>query len=151
MISKATETNDNVNKLLDNLNTVSVSLDIARNEFSSLRNTQFIESRVYEEDETISTQDEVSEPVSSRLLCCIKVKLRFMLYLLKVWQFWGSNIRSLKYLVYLLQKEQKTETKEENVEDIKEAVLRGIELVDKYYEKVDVPGSDTEDETDFPK
>lgn len=35
--------------------------------------------------------------------------------------------------------------------DMKEAVLRGIEVVDKFFDKVEIPASDSEDETDFPR
>lgn len=34
---------------------------------------------------------------------------------------------------------------------MKEAVLKGIQVVEKYFEKVEIPESDSEDETDFPR
>lgn len=55
--------NDKIENLNENLGKVHLRVDLARNEFSSLRNTQFIECRVYEEDETLITEklkDEVS-------------------------------------------------------------------------------------------
>lgn len=55
MISKSNAISDNIDDLLNNLNNVSLRLDISKNEFQSLRNVQFIESRVYEEDETLET------------------------------------------------------------------------------------------------
>lgn len=57
-MDKATAVDNNVNSLLDDLARASLSLDIAKNKFLSLSNTQFIESRVYEDDETIITNEE---------------------------------------------------------------------------------------------
>lgn len=55
LLTKAEETNTNLNALLDNLNQVEINLDIVNNEFMGLHNTQFIESRVYEDDEIEET------------------------------------------------------------------------------------------------
>lgn len=63
MFANADETNSNLNNLLNNLESTSLKLDIARNKFLSLQNTQFIESRVYEDDEIGETQEE-TESVS---------------------------------------------------------------------------------------
>lgn len=53
MIKKTSEINTNLTNLNNNLDETSLKLNIARNEFQSLRNTQFIESRVYDDDETL--------------------------------------------------------------------------------------------------
>lgn len=84
---------------------MSLSLDIAKSKFLSLQNTQFIENRVYEDDET-----EVAETVDS-------------------------------------QKEKK-EGDTERKEIMRSAVLKGLSILDKYYEKIDVPASDSEDDDD---
>ncbi|KAF2882466.1 hypothetical protein ILUMI_23691 [Ignelater luminosus] len=109
LLSKAQDTNDNLNKLLEDLNSVSLNLDIVKNDFRSLHNFQFVESRVYEEDETLA-----SENVQANL------------------------------------KDDKPNNEEKQISDMKEAVLRGIEVVDKFFDKVEIPASDSEDETDFP-
>lgn len=54
--------------LLHSLDEVNLRLDLSQNEFQSLRNTQFIESRVYEDDETLDFKEEV------------KVRNTFVLY-----------------------------------------------------------------------
>lgn len=48
---------DKVDSLLNNLESVSLKLELTRNEFQSLRNTQFIENRVYEDDETLDSEE----------------------------------------------------------------------------------------------
>lgn len=63
MLNKATIVDNNVNTLLNDLSKASLSLDIARNKFLSLSNTQFIESRVYEDDETAASNEEKSPKV----------------------------------------------------------------------------------------
>lgn len=50
---------DNVDNLLHGLDEVSLKLSLSQNEFQGLRNTQFIESRVYEDDETLDYKEEV--------------------------------------------------------------------------------------------
>lgn len=44
--------------LSNTLDKTSLGLNIAQNEFQSLRNSQFIESRVYEDDETLPEVDD---------------------------------------------------------------------------------------------
>lgn len=60
---KAEEVNTNLNGLLNGLNKASLSLDVVKNEFGSLHNTQFIENRVYEDDETIHEEKQSDEAV----------------------------------------------------------------------------------------
>lgn len=57
MFEKVERTNENLNTLLDNVANADVRLNIARNKFRSLHNMQFIESRVYEDDETVSQEE----------------------------------------------------------------------------------------------
>ncbi|CAG9854071.1 unnamed protein product [Phyllotreta striolata] len=57
LLSKADILNDNVNNLLHGLDEVSLKLDICQNEFQNLKNTQFIESRVYDDDEALDSKD----------------------------------------------------------------------------------------------
>lgn len=89
--------------MTNNLSQTSLELDIAQNEFQSLRNSQFIESRVYEDDETLQAVVD----------------------------------------------ENKTEAEEKNedkTEEIRLAALKGLEVIDKYFEKLEVSVSDSEDE-----
>ncbi|XP_060533429.1 WASH complex subunit 2 isoform X2 [Cylas formicarius] len=65
VLNETVQISRNVDKLLDNVNDVGIRLDLAKNEFQSLRNSQFVESRVYEDDETIdgaSKSDNKGEP-----------------------------------------------------------------------------------------
>ncbi|KAJ8978797.1 hypothetical protein NQ317_015522 [Molorchus minor] len=57
LLSKTLTISDSVDGLLNELDEVGLRLDITHNEFQSLRNTQFIESRVYEDDETLDVQE----------------------------------------------------------------------------------------------
>ncbi|XP_030757396.1 WASH complex subunit 2 [Sitophilus oryzae] len=57
LIKETVTTSTNVDKLLRDLDVVHFKLDLTRNEFHSLRNTQFIENRVYEDDETLESED----------------------------------------------------------------------------------------------
>lgn len=52
-MSETEHLNQKVDNLLNNLEHVGLKLELTRNEFHSLRNTQFIENRVYEDDETV--------------------------------------------------------------------------------------------------
>lgn len=94
---------------MDNLNKASLRLDIAKNEFLGLQNRQFVESRVYEDDET-ATAEEQNETV-----------------------------------------EKKGENEDELTNDIREAILSGLDVIDEYYDKVEVSVSDSEDDTETPK
>lgn len=107
LLSKAEHTNNNLNKLLLGLDNASLALDEAKNDFRTLRNTQFIESRVYEDDETVPQEAKTQE------------------------------------------EEVDKQSKEEKVREVREAILGGIAVVERYFDKVEVPGSDSEDETDF--
>lgn len=95
-----------MNNLLNNLEETSLRLDIAKNKFLSLQNTQFIESRVYEDDET--EEQEKKDNVIDR-------------------------------------------KDEISVDILKSAVLKGIDIMNNYYEKVEVPASDSEDDNETPK
>lgn len=44
--------------LLNNVDEAGLKLDLAQNEFQNLKNTQFIESRVYDDDETLDSKEE---------------------------------------------------------------------------------------------
>lgn len=82
-------------------------MDIAKNDLLSLQNTQFIENRVQEEDETVECDNKI---------------------------------------------EESTKEKDEiSKEDLKNAVSRGLEAINFYYDKVDIPASDSEDDYDLPK
>lgn len=59
LFSRSVSISDNVDNLLHGLDEVNLKLSLSQNEFQSLRNTQFIESRVYEEDETLDFREEV--------------------------------------------------------------------------------------------
>ncbi|KAB0791810.1 hypothetical protein PPYR_03610 [Photinus pyralis] len=107
LLLKAEETNNNLNKLLSGLDNASLALDEAKNDFRTLRNTQFIESRVYEDDETVPQEAKTQDD------------------------------------------EVHKQSKEEKVREVREAILGGIAVVERYFDKVEVPGSDSEDETDF--
>lgn len=58
MFKKTKETDDNLNKLLRKLDETALRLDITKNEFLSLHNRQFVESRVYEDDESVEAKHE---------------------------------------------------------------------------------------------
>ncbi|KAF5286996.1 hypothetical protein FQA39_LY16110 [Lamprigera yunnana] len=60
LLAKAQETNNNLDAVVNKLDDASLSLEEIKNSFRSLRNTQFIESRVYEDDETASETKEES-------------------------------------------------------------------------------------------
>lgn len=73
-----------------------------------LRNTQFIESRVYEDDETMPIKPEPEK------------------------------------------EEVPKQTEADRLEEMKTAIFNGLEIIDKYYEKVEIPESDSEEDTDEP-
>ncbi|XP_050312174.1 WASH complex subunit 2 isoform X2 [Anthonomus grandis grandis] len=103
VISEAESLHDKVNNLLDNLENVTLRLELTKNEFQSLRHTQFIENRVYEDDETLDNEEQ--EP----------------------------------------KKQEPTEEDKEN--DLKQFISKGLKVMEKYYEKVELTFSDSEDET----
>ncbi|XP_018568410.1 WASH complex subunit 2 [Anoplophora glabripennis] len=103
LFSKTLLISNNVNNLLHSLDEVNLKLNLSQNEFQSLRNTQFIESRVYEDDETLDFKEEA-------------------------------------------QPEQKAPSDEEKEKLMRESVLEGLRVVDKYFERVEVSISDSEDE-----
>ncbi|KRT85058.1 hypothetical protein AMK59_1503, partial [Oryctes borbonicus] len=109
VFSEATTVDNNVNNLLNNLSKASLSLDIARNKFLSLSNTQFIESRVYEDDETLLSNEEKNEKEE-------------------------TNTNS---------------TEESNRNEMRLAALRGVEVINKYFDKVAVVDSDSEEDSDL--
>lgn len=120
LVTKSTEINDGLQNLTNSLDQTSLRLNIAQNEFQSLRNSQFIESRVYEDDETLPHR-EVDDKA-------------------KVKSFYKFN-----HLV-LIQVLQKEEVDVDRTEDLKCAALKGLEVLEKYYDKVEVSISDSEDE-----
>nr|CAH7769666.1 unnamed protein product [Callosobruchus chinensis] len=67
MFLKTDEISKNLDSLLSNTDQVQLKLSMCQNEFHSLKNTQFIESRVYEDDETLDSREKemVEEKVSS--------------------------------------------------------------------------------------
>lgn len=109
LFERANKTNDNLNLLVDNLTNAGLRLDIAKNEFLNLQNRQFVESRVYEDDETVSPEENK-------------------------------------------EKEDEKEPSEDDVnKEVERAILKGLEVMDQYYDKVEVSISDSEDESDIPK
>lgn len=109
MLTRTTEINNNLQNLTDSLNETHLELNIAQNKFQSLRNTQFIESRVYEDDETLQSENES------------KTK-------------------------------PQEEVEPDRTENIRLAALKGLEVLDQYFDKVEVSVSDSEDEDiDLPK
>ncbi|CAG9770116.1 unnamed protein product [Ceutorhynchus assimilis] len=58
LLSDTESLNSKVDNLLNNLENVGLKLELTRNEFQSLRNTQFIENRVYEDDETLEGEEQ---------------------------------------------------------------------------------------------
>ncbi|XP_072388516.1 uncharacterized protein [Diabrotica undecimpunctata] len=105
LLTKTDELNDNINNLLNNLDEVGLKLDISQNEFQSLKNTQFIESRVYDDDEALDSKgNEDKLSISSS---------------------------------------QKEEEKPLDV-----SLTAELQLLDKYYETVEIYISDSEDESE---
>lgn len=43
---------------MNNVDEAGLKLELAQNEFQNLKNTQFIESRVYDDDETLDSKKE---------------------------------------------------------------------------------------------
>ena len=108
LLTRTTEINGNLQNLTNTLDQTSLQLNIAQNEFQSLRNTQFIESRVYEDDESLPQPD--------------------------------------------VENKTKVEEKNDHTEDIRLAALKGLEVLDEYFDKVEVSVSDSEDDDiDLPK
>lgn len=64
---RGTKTNSNIKRMLLSADETNVRLDNINNKLTGLQQTQFVENRVYEEDETISNKDRdevpsISEP-----------------------------------------------------------------------------------------
>jgi hypothetical protein len=104
LLTRTTEINNNLQNLTDSLNETHLELNIAQNKFQSLRNTQFIESRVYEDDETLPQSENESKT------------------------------------------KPQEEVEPDRTEDIRLAALKGLEVLDQYFDKVEVSVSDSEDE-----
>ncbi|XP_028141970.2 WASH complex subunit 2 isoform X2 [Diabrotica virgifera virgifera] len=105
LLTKTDELNGNINNLLNNVDEVGLKLDISQNEFQSLKNTQFIESRVYDDDEALDSKgNEDKLSISSS---------------------------------------QKEEEKPLDV-----SLTAELQLLDKYYETVEISISDSEDESE---
>ncbi|CAH1099543.1 unnamed protein product [Psylliodes chrysocephalus] len=62
LLTKTDALNDNIIDLLHNLDEVGLKLDISQNEFQNLKNTQFIESRVYDDDEALDSKENEKVP-----------------------------------------------------------------------------------------
>lgn len=58
------EIGDKIDSLLTNISEAGLKFELAQNEFQNLKNTQFIESRVYDDDELLDSKD---DKVSSNL------------------------------------------------------------------------------------
>lgn len=56
---RGTKTKANINQMLLRADETNIRLDNINNKLSALQHTQFVENRVYEEDETISNAAEV--------------------------------------------------------------------------------------------
>lgn len=106
MFKKTRETDDRLNRMLRQLDETELKLDITKNEFLSLHNRQFVESRVYEEDETVEAEEKEKEPI------------------------------------------EKPQTEEEATKDMKEAVLVGLKMIEKYYYKSEVPVNNSDNDSD---
>ncbi|XP_044763788.1 WASH complex subunit 2 [Coccinella septempunctata] len=104
ILKKAEDVNEKIEKLNENLSKIHLQVDLSRNEFSSLRNTQFVECRVYDDDETLFLEKSKDEEKKNNV------------------------------------------PEEETVEDFREAVALGLEILDEYYDKVKVTVSDSEGE-----
>lgn len=112
---------------MNNVEEVNLKLDIAKNKFLSLQNKQFVESRVYEDDESDQKSNEFEK-------VCITIIYAFVLcFTLK-----------LQDVINEVKGEIKTDT-------LKAAVLNGISILNQYYDKVDVLDSDSEDNDESPK
>lgn len=62
-----------------------------------------------------------------------------------------SEYSGAKYLLYFNFQEVKTkQTDAERIEEVKQAILNGLQIVDEFYEKVEIPDSDSEDDIDEP-
>ncbi|KAJ8963320.1 hypothetical protein NQ318_018789 [Aromia moschata] len=105
LLTKTLSLSNNVDDLLNNLDEVSLKLEITQNEFQSLRNSQFIESRVYEDDETINGKDDIKE-------------------------------------------EEKKLTEEQKQGRIRETTLEGLNVMEKYFNRIEVSISDSEEESE---
>nr|XP_023017779.1 WASH complex subunit 2 isoform X2 [Leptinotarsa decemlineata] len=103
MLRKTEELSQNIDKLLVHADEVSLKLDISQNQFHSLKNTQFIENRVYEDDETLDSKEE------------------------------GKVV-------------EKPPSEEDQEKMISESVILGLEIMNQYYEMVEVSISDTEED-----
>lgn len=119
------ETNKKLNNLLDNLNDASLRLELVKNEFFGLQNKQFIESRVYEDDETAEdkkTTENVRTQTKTIISAIMKTALRFQ--------------------------KPENELKTDTSEAIIASILKSIDVIDDFYEHVEVSVSDSEDEED---
>lgn len=65
LLSKTGEISDKIDTLLDNIDEAGLKLDLAQNDFQNLKNTQFIESRVYDDDETLDSKEEEKVTLTS--------------------------------------------------------------------------------------
>ncbi|XP_044260910.1 WASH complex subunit 2 isoform X2 [Tribolium madens] len=101
LLTRTTEINNNLQNLTSTLSETSLQLDIAQNEFQSLRNSQFIESRVYEDDETLEATGEAKA---------------------------------------------EEEKEVDKTEEVRLAALKGLEVLEKYFDRVEVSVSDSEDD-----
>ncbi|KAG5900057.1 hypothetical protein JTB14_016031 [Gonioctena quinquepunctata] len=108
MLLKTEELTHNIDNLLNNLDEVGLKLDISQNQFHSLKNTQFIENRVYEDDETLDSEKEE-----------------------KVFE--------------------KPPSEEEQGKLITQSVISGLEILNNYYDTVEVSMSDSDEEDDTAK
>ncbi|KAK9876356.1 hypothetical protein WA026_012665 [Henosepilachna vigintioctopunctata] len=95
---------EKVGHLCNNLNQISLRVDLARNEFNSICDSQFVECRVYEDDETLLTKEDQKGKVEYNM------------------------------------------TENEKIEDLKKAVDLGLHILDEYYDKLEVPVSDSEED-----
>lgn len=67
-MTKTKETNDKIENLGESITKTQINLANVHNEFMGLHNTQFIESRVYEDDETLPTNTHVEKVIKIRLI-----------------------------------------------------------------------------------
>ncbi|XP_066991441.2 WASH complex subunit 2 [Anabrus simplex] len=107
LLQRTHSTEVSLNKLIEELKTTSTEISNVTNSFLALANTQFVENRVYDDDENENSSEDKKE----------EEKIR-----------------------------PKAQQEAEVVARIKEALVKGMALLDSHFDVVDVPASDSEEE-----
>lgn len=108
LLSRTHATEVALDKLMEDMKTTSINVQNVTNTFLSLANTQFVENRVYDDDEK-------ETPVEEKVEDMKKTK-------------------------------SKEEKESEAFENVNQVLQMGMSFLDKYFETVEVPASDSEDE-----